>query len=314
MITATIGLDIGGTKVHGIAADQAHPDEALAEARLPTSPGPVGVVATALEVVEGLLESLPSGTTVLAAGVGVPGAVDVDVVLTNAVNLDVHHPLDLRGELSRALSIPVTVNNDVNAAASGAATWLRSRGEPEDVALLSVGTGLAAGLVLDGQLRRGASGLVGEVGHLTVDEDGPLCTCGQHGCLELYASGRGLARQWPYDGPSPQPVAMFDAADAGDERAVAVRESFVGRLVEAVRLVTLAVDPARVVLTGGVMRLGDRVTKPLFARMDADATTSAFVSSMRLRERTLALPVDYPAAALGAAALASAGQRAGGTP
>ncbi|MDD9348875.1 ROK family protein [Mumia sp.] len=319
MIATTIGLDIGGTKVHGIAADQARPDEVLAEARLPTAPGPAGVVATALEVVRRLVERLPSGTTLVAAGVGIPGAVDAAGVLTNAVNLDVHHPLDLRGVLSQALSIPVTVNNDVNAAASGAATWLRSRGEPQDLALLSVGTGLAAGLVLGGRLRHGASGLAGEVGHLTVVEDGPLCTCGQRGCLELYASGRGLARQWPYDGPSPQPVAMFDAADAGDERAIAVRESFVGRLVEAVRIVTLAVDPARVVLTGGVMRLGDRVTKPLFARMDADATASAFVSSMRLRERTLALPVDYPAAALGAAALGSAalaseGRRAGGTP
>ncbi|MGH1565022.1 ROK family protein [Mumia sp. DW29H23] len=311
MIAVTIGLDIGGTKIHGIAADVTRPDAVLAEVRTPTVLGPTGVVATALEVVKHLVEALPDDTTVVAVGAGIPGAVDADGVLTNAVNLDITEALDLRGALSSALSVPVTVNNDVNAAARGVATWLRSRGEPEDVALLSVGTGLAAGFVLDGRLRRGASGLVGEIGHLAVVEDGPRCTCGQHGCLELYASGRGLARQWPYDGPGPEPVAVFDAADAGDERAIAVRDTFLHWLGEAIRIVTLSVDPARVVLTGGVMRLGPRVIEPLFARLGSDETASSFVSSLRLRERTVALPVEYPAAALGAAELATDQGRSG---
>ncbi|WP_370614910.1 ROK family protein [Mumia sp. Pv 4-285] len=305
MSAVTIGLDIGGTKIHGIASDAESPDEVLAEVRMPTVLGPAGVVSTALDVVKRLLEALPPETVLLAAGAGIPGAVDGDGILANAVNLDIHEPFDLRGALSGALSVPVTVNNDVNAAARGVATWLRAQGEPEDVALLSVGTGLAAGFVLDGRMRRGAHGVVGEVGHLSVVDDGPLCTCGQHGCLELYASGRGLSRQWPYDGPGPLPIAVFDAADAGDEQAIAVRGTFVHWLCEAIRIVTLSVDPARVVLTGGVMRLGDRVMEPLRAQLGSDEAVSPFVASLRLRERTVALPVDYPAAALGAAELAT---------
>jgi len=304
MSAVRIGLDIGGTKVHGIAADVAHPGEVLADVRRPTLIGPAGVVTTALEVVQELTELLPAGTTLAAVGAGIPGAVDASGVIANAVNLAIVEPLDLRGALSEALSVPVTVNNDVNAAARGVASWLGDRGEPQDVALLSVGTGLAAGLVLEGRLRRGAYGVAGEVGHLSVVDDGPRCTCGQRGCLEMYASGRGLARQWPYEGPDPLPLALFDAADAGDEAALAVRQSFVHWLGEAIRIVTLSVDPARVVLTGGVMRLGPRVVVPLFAAFEAAESVSPFVASLRLRERTLALPPDYPAAALGAAALA----------
>ncbi|KAA1420446.1 ROK family protein [Mumia zhuanghuii] len=307
MSAVRIGLDIGGTKVHGIAADAVRPDEVLADVRTPTVLGPAGVVATTLEVVKRLVDALPATTEIVAVGAGIPGAVDADGILTNAVNLDITEPLDLRGALASALGVPVTVNNDVNAAARGVATWLRSQGEREDVALLSVGTGLAAGFVLDGRLRRGAYGVVGEVGHLSVVADGPRCTCGQHGCIELYASGRGLARQWPYVGPGPQPVAVFDAADAGDERAIAIRETFVHWLCEAIRIVALSVDPARVVLTGGVMRLGERIMEPLFAQLDSDEAVSPFVASLRLRERIVALPVDYPAAALGAAELATTG-------
>lgn len=305
MIAVKIGLDIGGTKVHGIAADVTRPDKVLAEVRAPTVLGPAGVVASAVEVVKHLAGTLPSDAEVVAVGAGIPGAVGTDGVLTNAVNLDIIEPLDLRSALGGALSVPVTVTNDVNAAARGAATWLRARGEPEDVALLSVGTGLAAGFVLDGRLRRGAFGLVGEIGHLAVVEDGPRCPCGQRGCLELYASGRGLARQWPSEGPGPEPVAVFDAADAGDERAIAIRRTFLHWLGEAIRIATLCVDPARVVLTGGVMRLGPRVMDPLLAQLDVEESASDFVSSLRLRERTLALPVEYPAAALGVAELAT---------
>ncbi|KHL19004.1 putative NBD/HSP70 family sugar kinase [Mumia flava] len=303
-----IGLDIGGTKIHGVAADAAT-GAVLAETRTASRRGPGGVVASALDIVKRLVDELPDDTSLLSVGVGVPGAVDARGVLTNAVNLDVTAPLDLAGELTSALSVPVTVNNDVNAAARGAATWLAGLGEPEDVALLSVGTGLAAGFVLGGRVRRGASGLVGEIGHLSVQPDGPRCSCGQNGCLELYASGSGLARQWPYDGSVPAPVALFDAADTGDEAAIAIRSSFIGWLSEAIRIATLSVDPARVVLTGGVMRLGDRIMEPLFERLDVDETASPFVASLRLRERTIALPPDHPAAALGAAELSVGSDR-----
>jgi glucokinase len=88
---------------------------------------------------------------------------------------------------------------------------------------------------------------------------------------------------------------------------------FIHWLSEAIRIVTLSVDPAHVVLTGGVMRLGDRLMAPLSSRLDSDESASSFVASLRLRERTTPLPVTYPAAALGAAELAGGGEPEGST-
>ena len=303
MTAVRVGLDIGGTKIHGVAVDAADPELLHAQIRIPTMRGPQGVVASALQAVSQLLEAAGADAEPIALGIGVPGAVGCDGILTNAVNLLIDSPMDLRGILTAAVGIPVTVNNDVDAAACGVARWLVSRGETPDVALLSIGTGLAAGFVLDGRLRRGATSLVGELGHLAVVPNGPLCSCGQRGCIEMYASGRALERQWHHDGHDPAPVAVFDAADAGDVEAIAIRETFLSWLGTAIRIATLAVDPAHVVLTGGVMRLGERITAPLLERLGHDAHTSPFVASLRLRERTMLLPADHPAAALGAAEL-----------
>ena len=87
------------------------------------------------------------------------------------------------------------------------------------MAYLNLGTGLAAGIVLDGRLLRGGHGVAGEIGHIPVDPAGVVCGCGQRGCLETLASGSAIARMWPTDDPLPARE-LFDAADAGDEHAI----------------------------------------------------------------------------------------------
>ncbi len=106
----------------------------------------------------------------------------------------------LRAELEARLGLPVAVENDVNVATLGAVALSGIR----DLVYLSIGTGLAAGLVLDGTLRRGATGAAGEIGHVPIDPLGALCQCGQRGCLETVASGRALAEAWP-SGDEPRP-------------------------------------------------------------------------------------------------------------
>ena len=96
-------------------------------------------------------------------------------------------------ELEARLGVPVAVENDVNVATLGAVALSGIR----DLVYLSIGTGLAAGLVLDGTLRRGATGAAGEIGHVPIDPLGAVCQCGQRGCLETVASGRALAEAWP---------------------------------------------------------------------------------------------------------------------
>ena len=246
-----VGLDLGATKTLGVVIDAG--GVVVVEERAPTRPGPDGVVATAARVVETLRlrtgEPL-SGTV----GVGVPGLVDPERgSVRHAVNLGLDGTwLPFGDLLGSRIGVPVALENDVNAAALGAADVIGV----DDLIYLSVGTGLAAGLVLGGALRRGENGAAGEIGHVPVDPSGAWCPCGQRGCLETVASGSALAAAWPSDDASPA-RALFAAAGAGDERAVAVRDRFAAGLAEAVRLIGLTVDARTIVLGGGVAQLGE---------------------------------------------------------
>ncbi|MCL2595388.1 MAG: ROK family protein, partial [Promicromonosporaceae bacterium] len=191
----TIGLDIGGTKIHGVLLGAE--GKVLASARCATEIGPDGVVAGTSSLVQRLAaEAGIAVADVLSIGAGVPGVVDPQTgTVSHAVNLGViDGSFPLAARLIEALGLPVVVDNDLNVAALGVAHLTPERGEaPLDLAFLSIGTGIAAGLVLDGVMRRGL-GAAGEIGHLPLVPDGPVCPCGQRGCLELYGSGSALER------------------------------------------------------------------------------------------------------------------------
>ena len=295
--TAAVGLDVGATKTLGVAVDAA--GRVLAQTRRATAPGAEGIVATAATVVAELRATTGSDLPV-PVGVGVPGLVDAARgALKHAVNLGVDGQwFDLGDRLSERLGAPVAVENDVNAAALGAAAVTGV----DDLVLLSIGTGLAAGLVLDGRLRRGPSGAAGEVGHVPVDPAGPVCQCGQRGCLETVASGRALAEAWP-SGDVPAAQALFAAAAAGDPDAVRVQARFAGGVADAVRVLALALDPAVVVLGGGVSHLGEPLRAAVARALEEQAATSPFLASLRLPHRLRVLPSDRPVAAVGAALL-----------
>ena len=174
-----VGLDIGGTKMLGVvvAADGA----VGAQHREPTVPGPDGVLATATTVLDRLAAGF-DGVLPSHVGIGFPGLVDRDRgAVSHAVNLGLGGDwLPLAERLAESTGAAVMVENDVRAATWGAHVLSGA----DDLGYLSIGTGLAAGFVLGGVLRRGAHGASGEIGHLPVDPDGRLCSCGQRGCLE----------------------------------------------------------------------------------------------------------------------------------
>jgi glucokinase len=295
-----IGIDIGGTKTEAVVLDDA--GVVVAETRLPTRFGSEQVVATAVEALERLGRPLGSG---LASdprdtvGVGIPGAVDsVRGRVEHAVNLDVAG-LDLGPELSARTGLPVRVENDVNAAALGA--FARTGGGPDDsMAYLNLGTGLAAGIVLGGRLWRGARGVAGEIGHIPVDPLGEQCRCGQRGCLEMSASGASVERAWPVTDGYPIRDLLTRAA-AGEERAIAVRERFAGAVADAVRLLVLSVDVERVVIGGGLTRIGDELLELVRGALVAQARGSAFLAAQDLAGRVSLVPHDVPVSAVGAA-------------
>jgi glucokinase len=297
-----VGLDIGGTKVMGVLLD---PDErVIGSVRLPTVHGVDGVVATALAAVRALTVGTGLVRAQLAGlGVGVPGMVDpIKGTVEHAVNLGLPgEPTPLARLLSEALDgLCVTCENDLNVAALGAAHGL---GMPSDLAFLALGTGLGAGIVLAGRVRRGAFGAAGEIGHLTFDPDGPLCACGQRGCLEVYGSGGSIDARWPSDGVTPAPVALFAAAAAGDVRAVSIRDSVISAVATAVRVLVLTTDVPLVVLGGGVAALREPLLEGVVGVLDAQATGSRFLRSMRIPERVVLTPAGVPVGAVGAGLL-----------
>lgn len=294
-----MGLDIGATKILGVLASA--DGEVLASVRVASPTGGDRVVAAAAEVV-GKLQAAAGSAGTGVVGVGIPGLVDVaHGTVRHAVNLGVADGFAFSERLGAATGARVVLDNDANAAALGAAALL---GE-QDLGYLSLGTGLAAALVLDGRLRRGSRNAAGEIGHIPVDPAGPRCECGQVGCLETVASGSAIAALWPGDG-QPAAQALFDAAAAGSVEATAVRDRFAARVADAVRLVALTVDPAVVVLGGGVAQVGERLRVAVAHALAEQAAASPFLRSLDLPGRLRLAPLDRPVAALGAALLGRA--------
>jgi glucokinase len=301
-VTGTIGLDIGATKTLGVLVDA--DGRVLEQVREATEPGRDGVVRTAALVVAHL-GAVTDGAPATSVGLGIPGLVDVERgMVKHAVNLGVDGDwVPLRAELEARLGVRVAVENDVNVATLGAVALSGIR----DLVYVSIGTGLAAGLVLDGVLRRGATGAAGEIGHVPTDPNGAVCQCGQRGCLETIASGRALAEAWhPAGSPGgdvPPAQAVFAAAAAGDPRAVEVRDRFAAGVADAVRTLCLSVDPATIVLGGGVSHLGARLVEAVGDALRAQAASSPFLASLDLAARIRVVPDDQPVAAIGAALL-----------
>ncbi len=293
-----IGVDIGGTKTDAVALDET--GAVVGEQRLPTGFGAEAVLESTVDVVARLAaQAGVAVNTFESVGVGIPGAVDIGSGrVMHAVNLGLNG-LDLGGELSSRLGVLVRVENDVNAAAVGAFHLLGHPGT-HSMAYLNLGTGLAAGLVLGGQLWRGSRGTAGEIGHIPIDPNGPLCTCGQHGCLEMVASGSAVARQWPGDHPLPV-KALFEAADSGDSLAIEVRQRLVDNVAAAVRVLVLTVDVDAVVIGGGITSLGEPLIAGVRACLDSWAAVSPFIASLELSARVELVPPGFPAAAVGAA-------------
>lgn len=292
-----VGLDVGATKTLGVAISQ--DGTIVAEVREQTRLGADGVVETATRVFDGLrwATGQPLEGTL---GVGVPGLVDVDLgAVKHAVNLGVDGEwLLLRDLLSQRLDLPVVVENDVNAAALGACALDGA----EDLVYLSIGTGLAAGLVLGGRLRRGAHGAAGEVGHVSVDPFGAACQCGQRGCLETVASGSALTTAWPSP-DAPAAEALFSAAASGDRAAIKVRDRLCAGIASAARVLSLTVDPVSIVLGGGVAQVGEPLLLAVRQALRDQAAGSPFLTSLDLAGRVRVVPADYPVAAVGAAML-----------
>ncbi|MGL4255544.1 MAG: ROK family protein [Microbacterium sp.] len=304
--SVSVGLDVGGTKTDAVALDGE--GSIVERLRMPTGQGSDGAVQTVLAAVRGLSHRMGDAVRIDSVGIGIPGLVDPDTGrVMHAVNLGVAE-LDLAVLVRSELGVPVRVENDVKAAALGAGA-LRP-GDPhregaELMAYLNLGTGVAAGIVRGGEIWRGERGIAGEVGHISIDGEGPRCQCGQRGCIETFAGGGAIAQRWGRAGALPV-LDVFDCADAGDPFARELRGALARGVAAAVRVLVMAIDVDVVVLGGGITAIGERLRASIIAELDVSAVDSPFLRSLRLSERVEFLPAGSRAAALGAALIGRA--------
>lgn len=312
-----VGLDIGGTKTAALIADR-HKQEIYSQVTRPTETESQSrlVEGIATTVQDALAAAGADWSQVAAVGAGVPGLVDNEAgTVGMAVNLHLDEPFPLREHLAdrfdrQAFPIPLAMENDVRTAALGAYQWLQQREEISHMAYLSVGTGIAAGLILEGQLYRGARGLAGEIGHVVVQPDGPLCQCGARGCLETVAAGPAIARfiQEEMAGPGyTQPLTSADVyqqARQGNAAAQEIVAQTAQYLAQAIHWLVMAYDVEKVLIGGGVTRAGEAFMQPLVDYFSKLRGRSKLARFMMPENFMGLLPAGYSPGTWGAIALA----------
>ena len=263
---AVLAIDVGGTSMKGAVVTRdgrpVHVD------RWPTLPAQDTVRAIA-----GHLRSLSDvardlDLDVVAAGVVTPGMIDeASGTVVYASNLD-WRDLPLRALLTEATGLPVATGHDVRTAGLAEQLLGAARGV-EDFALVTIGTGVAAALVTDGRPVTGAGGAAGEFGHIPMVPGGEACTCGQFGCLEVYASGAGLARRYLARTGVALPAEDVVARLGADADADRVWAEAMAVLAQGLVTATLLLDPTTFVLGGGFTAAGDALLQPVRAQLAA---------------------------------------------
>ncbi len=263
------GIDVGGTTVKLGLFTQA--GDLVEKWEIPTRTANAGA-----SILQDIAEAIHACCTrsaldraqLLGIGIGVPGPVSSDGVVNRCVNLN-WGVFNLHEALSALTGLPVRAGNDANLAALGE-YWRGGGSGSRSAILVTLGTGVGGGIILNGSILNGAHGAGGELGHITVSApDKAPCTCGKRGCLEQYASANGIVRVTrerlaACSTPSILRTAgaltcktIFDAAREGDSFAAETLELVFDYLAEAIASACCVCDPERVILGGGVSRAGD---------------------------------------------------------
>jgi glucokinase len=272
-----IGIDLGGTTLKGALVSGV--GEILQGIRIDTErESSDRLFEQIVGAVRALREDRISGDRVAGVGIGIPGLVNRK---TNRIEVMTNLPalaeVDLIGELERETELPVALDNDANSAAYGELQAGAARGHRE-VFFVTLGTGIGSGLIMNGQIYRGAAGFAGEFGHMTIDPEGIECACGNIGCLETIASGPNIVRRTRerlYRDrtsslsrlaiPRDRELTAEDIARAardGDEMAQVMMERTGMFLGIAIAAVINLLNVEMVVMGGGVMEAGDLILKP----------------------------------------------------
>lgn len=316
----TIGVDLGGTKLDIGIVDSSGKviDRILIKTK--AKEGFRAVIQDIINAI-GELRIRNTNGTVLGVGVGIAGQIDRQTgCVLFAPNLN-WHDIPLQTELSTALKLPVYVINDVRAATLG--EWLYGSGRgSDDILCLFVGTGIGGGIISGGRMLIGSSNSAGEVGHMTIDVNGPKCTCGNYGCFEALAGGWAIARRVkeavirdPKAGQALLDLVngkveelsakhVFQLSRSGDPLATSIINEVSVDLIAGIAGLVNAFNPERVIVGGGIINGYPEFIDEIRIGVPTRALNSA-VKSLQIVEASL----QADAGVVGAAALAERNRR-----
>ncbi|MCR5404816.1 MAG: ROK family glucokinase [Butyrivibrio sp.] len=268
MARYVFGADVGGTTVKiGLLTEAG---EKLDFWEIPTRTEDHGkniIPDIASSIRAKMKEKNIEDSDVVGAGVGVPGAVNVDGLCYQAVNLGWEN-VNVVDELQAELKLPVKAGNDANVAALGEA-WMGGGQGYKNLLLVTLGTGVGGGIIINGKILTGAKGSGGEIGHIhLVDDEPETCGCGKHGCFEMYGSATGVVRiakrvlafseeDSVLKDRSFECKDVIDAAMSGDKVAERIAEQYGYYLGKGIAAVATVVNPEIIVLGGGVSKAGE---------------------------------------------------------
>lgn len=277
----TIGVDIGGTKVLGGVVDA---DGKILTTHRKDTPKQGGEALT--QTIADVIQELKKEYDAHAVGISAAGFVSSDrKTMLATPNISGWNGINLEKEISSRVNLPVVIENDANAAAWGEARCGAGRGE-DQMMMLTIGTGIGGGIVVNGALHRGAFGIAAEFGHLRVVPDGHICGCGARGCFEQYASGNALMRH-TREAIAASPDAshnllergngtiegltgrhITEAARDGDMVAMTAFNTTAQWLGAGIASLSVLLDPACVVIGGGVIDAGEILLAPTRAAVE----------------------------------------------
>jgi len=273
-----IGIDLGGTFVKfGILDDQNRPGQTF---QLRTPDDPEAVIQQMIHGAKRLIDQQDvCDKDILGVGIGSPGPLDMDKgLILDMPNIAGMKNMPIRDRIADGLALPAVLENDANAAAYG--EYLLGAGrEAAHMVLLTLGTGIGSGIVVDGEVLHGSHGIGAELGHMLVDPGGEPCGCGQRGCLERYSSATNLALRaqrrieqqnhtgllasvWKQSG-NITAKEVEEAAAAGDELAGKIWDEAIYYLAVACVNIIRIFDPDQIVLAGGMTAAGEALMRPL---------------------------------------------------
>jgi len=277
----TVGIDIGGTKVLGGVVDES--GAVIRRARRDT-PAEGGVALT--QAIADVALELMKDEEIESVGVSVAAFISADrKTILATPNIKDWNGVNLDYELTTRIGLPVVIENDANSAAWGEFKFGAGRGK-ESILMLTVGTGIGGGIVINSNLLRGSFGIAAEIGHLRIVPNGLLCGCGAHGCFEQYGSGTALLRH-AREAIAANPdrarnilgrgdgtiegvkgSAITEAARDGDELALSVFKTTGDYIGAGIASLAVILDPEAVVIGGGVIDAGEILLNPIRTSMD----------------------------------------------